>query len=117
MEKNLLNKKVYCKGNIDLFNCFQLHAKVLLKDPNGNSNAIKKLLEKAISCPHGSSTNTVIILALFLLQHSQYEYAEQLLLKQIDLQPSSRLHQLLGDCYAGMTKEEAAFECYTTALR
>ncbi|XP_044753624.1 anaphase-promoting complex subunit 7 [Coccinella septempunctata] len=106
-----------CKQMNNSPHALKLHAKVLLKDPAANAKAIKKILEKAVSVPHQSSTNTVIILALFLQQQSQYEYAEQLLLKQINSQPSSRLYLLLGDCYVNLSKEEDAFECYTTALR
>lgn len=95
----------------------KLHAKVLLKDPNGNSKAVKKLLEKAVSIPHESSNKTVILLAIFFQQQCQYELAEQLILKKINQSPCSRLYQILGDSYTNMAREEEAFECYATSLR
>ncbi|KAL3268925.1 hypothetical protein HHI36_008012 [Cryptolaemus montrouzieri] len=95
----------------------KLHARVLLKDPVGNSKNIKKVLEKAITHDKEASTTAVILLVLFLQQESQFEQAKHLLLKQIENHPSSRLYQLLGDCYTNLSKNEEAFDSFNTALR
>ncbi|KAJ8938708.1 hypothetical protein NQ318_007996 [Aromia moschata] len=95
-----------------------LHASVLLKDPMASSKTVRKTLEKAVSQDKNGTTNALCMLAEFLEQEQQYEQASQLLLKHIEIQkPSSRLHQLLGDCFVNLQKDNEAFNHYNIALR
>ncbi|KAK9877047.1 hypothetical protein WA026_016076 [Henosepilachna vigintioctopunctata] len=106
-----------CKQFNNSTHSLKLHARVMLKDPTRNSKNIKKVLEKAITQDKESSTNAVILLVIFLQQETQYETAKHLLQKQIENHPSSRLYQLLGDCFMSLSKDEDAFDSYNTALR
>ncbi|XP_057662678.1 anaphase-promoting complex subunit 7 [Diorhabda carinulata] len=95
-----------------------LHASVLLKDPMAASRTVRKILEKAVSQDKTGATNALPMLVEFLEGEQQYEQASQLLLKHIETQkPSSRLHQLLGDCFVNLQKDDEAFHHYTTALK
>ncbi|KAJ8920240.1 hypothetical protein NQ315_011901 [Exocentrus adspersus] len=95
-----------------------LHATVLLKDPMASSKTVRRTLEKAVSQDKNGSTNALCMLVEFLDQEQQYDQASQLLLKHIEtLKPSSRLHQLLGDCFVNLQKDDEAFQHYTIALK
>ncbi|KAG5873680.1 Anaphase-promoting complex subunit 7, partial [Gonioctena quinquepunctata] len=95
-----------------------LHASVLLKDPIASNKTIRRTLEKAVSIDKTGSTNALCMLVEFLEGEQQYEQASQLLLKHIQMQkPSSRLHQLLGNCFVNLQKDDEAFHHYTVALK
>ncbi|KAJ8931903.1 hypothetical protein NQ314_015172 [Rhamnusium bicolor] len=95
-----------------------LHASVLLKDPMASSKTVRRTLEKAVSQDRNGLTNALCMLVEFLEQEQQYEQASQLLIKHIETQkPSSRLHQLLGDCFVNLQKDDEAFHHYTIALK
>ncbi|RZC31825.1 TPR 11 domain containing protein [Asbolus verrucosus] len=94
-----------------------LHASVLLKDPMTSGKTVRKMLEKAVEQDKTFSTNAVCMLAEFLEQEQQYDQARQLLMKYIEQHPSSRLHQLLGDCFVNLQKDDDAFHHYNVALR
>jgi anaphase-promoting complex subunit 7 len=94
-----------------------LHASVLLKDPMTSGKTVRKLLEKAVGSDKNISTNAICMLVEYLEQEQQYEQARQLLTRFIDHNPSSRLHQLLGDCYVNLQKDDEAFHHYNVALR
>lgn len=83
-----------------------------------SSKTVRRTLEKAVSQDKNGSTNALYMLAEFLEQEQQYEQASQLLLKHSETQkPSSRLHQLLGDCFVNLQKDDEAFHHYTIALK
>ncbi|CAH1170860.1 unnamed protein product [Phaedon cochleariae] len=95
-----------------------LHASVLLKDPMASSKTVRRTLEKAVSLDKTGSTDALHMLVEFLEGEQQYEQASQLLLKHISTQkPSSRLHQMLGDCFVNLQKDDEAFHHYTVALK
>lgn len=96
---------------------FQLLVTVWLKGQLASSKIVKKYLEKAVTKDKNGSTNALTTLVEFLQQESQYEQATQLLLKHIEHQPTSRHHQLLGDCYVNLQKDNEAFDHYMIALR
>lgn len=95
----------------------QLHASVLLKDPMTSGKTVRKLLEKAVGQDKTLSTKAVCMLVELLEREQQYDQARQLLLKYIERHPTSRLHQLLGDCYVNLQKDDEAFHHYNVALR
>nr|XP_023020055.1 anaphase-promoting complex subunit 7 [Leptinotarsa decemlineata] len=95
-----------------------LHASVLLKDTIASSKTVRRTLEKAVALDKNGSTNALYMLVEFLMGEQQYEQASQLLLKHIEsLKPSSRLHQLLGDCFVNLQKDDDAFHHYTVAQK
>ncbi|XP_044272274.1 anaphase-promoting complex subunit 7 [Tribolium madens] len=94
-----------------------LHASVLLKDPMTSGKAVRKLLEKAVGQEKTFSTKAVCMLVELLEQEQQYDQARQLLLKHVEQHPTSRIHQMLGDCYVNLHKDEEAFHHYNVALR
>lgn len=59
----------------------------------------------------------VYLLAEQLEQEQSYEEAVTLLKRYIETNPSSRLYQMLADCYIRLQKEKEAFEHYNVALR
>lgn len=96
----------------------QLHASVLLKDPIASSRTVRKTLERAVALDKTGSTNALSLLVEYLESEQQFEQASQFLLKHIETQkPSSRLHQLLGDCFVNLQKDDEAFHHYTIALK
>lgn len=90
---------------------------MLLKDPMTSGKTVRKILENAMNQDKTFSTQAVCMLGEFLQQEQQYEQAVVLLTKYLTINPSSRLHQLLGDCYINLQKDEDAYQHYTTALR
>ncbi|XP_076266881.1 anaphase-promoting complex subunit 7 [Rhynchophorus ferrugineus] len=95
-----------------------LHAQCLLKDPMPNIKNIKRILEKAVSQDKTGSTNALSMLMELLEKEQQYDQALKVILKAMETQkPSSKLYQLLGDCYINVQNDEDAFKCYTTALK
>lgn len=86
-----------------------------MKDPI-NSAKVKRLLEKAIATD-STYTTAVVLLAEHLEQEQQYEEAAQLLSKHAAMKPASVVHQMIGDNFARMQKEEDAFNHYCIALR
>ncbi|CAG9836544.1 unnamed protein product [Diabrotica balteata] len=95
-----------------------LHASVLLKDPMASSRTVRKILEKAVAQDKTGVTNALPMLVEFLESEQQYGPASHLLLKHIEThKPSSRLHQLLGDCFVNLQKDDEAFHHYTLALK
>ncbi|CAG9858903.1 unnamed protein product [Phyllotreta striolata] len=94
-----------------------LHAFVLLKDPMASSKTIRRTLEKAVSLDKSDSTNALYMLVEFLQREQQHEQASQLLLKRLQArEPTSRLHQLLGDCFINLKMDDEAFDHYNVAL-
>lgn len=77
--------------------------------------AIKRLLEKAI-VTDPTYTPAVLLLAEQYEQEQQYEEASQLLLKHAETKPSSVVHQMIGDNFVRLQKEEDAFNHYCIAL-
>ncbi|EFA09646.1 anaphase-promoting complex subunit 7 [Tribolium castaneum] len=94
-----------------------LHASVLLKDPMTSGKTVRNLLEKAVSQDKTFSTKAVCMLVELLEQEQQYDQARQLLLKHVEQHPTSRIHQMLGDCYVNLNKDSEAFHHYNVALR
>ncbi|XP_018321231.1 anaphase-promoting complex subunit 7 [Agrilus planipennis] len=92
-----------------------LYASALLKDTM-NATKAKGILEKAIS---GDSPYlpAVYLLIDILKQEHAFEDAIKLIKKIIDNTSSSKLHQLLADCYVRLQKDEEAFHHYNVALR
>lgn len=82
-----------------------------------SGKTVRRTLEKAVSHDKTSSTNALFMLVEFLEGEQQYDQASQLLLKHLETQkPSSRLHQLLGDCFVNLQKDDEAFDHYNLAL-
>ncbi|CAH0554575.1 unnamed protein product [Brassicogethes aeneus] len=90
---------------------------VLLKDQMASQKCIRKYLEKAVMQDKNLTTNALSMLVEFLEQENQHEEASQILLKHIETNPTSRLHQLLGDCFVNLQKDNEAFHHFTTALK
>lgn len=82
-----------------------------------SSKAVKKILEKAVGQDSNFEAQAVYVLVEVLEQEQQYDQARQFLIKQIEQHPSSRLHQLLGDCYFNLQKDDDAFHHYNVALK
>lgn len=79
---------------------------------------IRRILERASGQDKNGHTNALYMLADLLIREQQYEQAAQMLLKSLETQkPTSRLHQLLGECYVNLQKDDDAFNHYTIALR
>lgn len=85
-----------------------------MKDPI-NSSKVKRLLENAITAD-STYTTAVVLLAEHLEQEQQYEEAVQLLLKHAAVKPTSAVHQMIGDNFARLQKEEDAFNHYSIAF-
>ncbi|KAG7188915.1 hypothetical protein KM043_008516 [Ampulex compressa] len=91
-----------------------LYASVLMKDPVSVGKA-KNLLEKALS------QDEVYLPAVYLLaeiyeQEMNLEAAIELLERQVEIQSTCKLHQMLGDLWARVHNEEKALNHYTIAL-
>lgn len=78
---------------------------------------MRKVLEKAVSLDKNCLTNAIYTYVEFLEQEQQYEQAINLLFKHIETNPTSRMHQLLGDCLVNTRRDNEAFHHYTVALR
>lgn len=82
-----------------------------------SNRTVKRTLERAVAQDKNGNTNGLSMLVEFLESEQQFEQASQLLLKHIETQkPSSRVHQLLGDCLINLQKDDEAFHHYTIAL-
>lgn len=94
-----------------------MRATVLLKDSMASNKIVRKVLENAVAQDKTGSTNAICMLVEFLEQEQQFEQASQLLIKHIEtFKPSSKHHQLLGDCFVNLQKDDEAFHHYTIAL-
>ncbi|XP_066247713.1 anaphase-promoting complex subunit 7 [Euwallacea similis] len=107
-----------CKELNNSPQAYCLHASCLLKDPVASIRNVRRILEKACAQDKNGNTNAVYMLTELLIREQQYEQAVKMLTKVLETQtPTSRLHQLLGECYANLQKDEDAFNHYTVALR
>ncbi|KAK0162770.1 hypothetical protein PV327_006519 [Microctonus hyperodae] len=91
-----------------------LYASVLMKDPVSVGKA-KNLLDKALA-QDDSYLPAVYFLAEIYEQEMNLEAAIELLERQVDIQPTWKLHQMLGDLWARVHDEEKALNHYTIAL-
>ncbi|KAF7393315.1 anaphase-promoting complex subunit 7 isoform X1 [Vespula maculifrons] len=91
-----------------------LYASVLMKDPVSVGKA-KNLLEKALSQDE-VYLPTVYLLAEIYEQEMNLEAAIELLERQVEIQPTCKLHQMLGDLWARVHNEEKALDQYAIAL-
>ncbi|XP_076298375.1 anaphase-promoting complex subunit 7 isoform X3 [Lasioglossum baleicum] len=91
-----------------------LYASVLMKDPVSVGKA-KNLLDKALL------QDEVYLPAVYLLaeiyeQEMNLEAAIALLERQVEIQSTCKLHQMLGDLWARVHNEEKALDHYAIAL-
>ncbi|KAE8741890.1 hypothetical protein FOCC_FOCC012542 [Frankliniella occidentalis] len=91
-----------------------LYASVLMKDSVNVSKA-KTLLEKALQMDQ-FFLPAVYLLAELYEQEMTLELAIALLEKQVELRPTCKLHQMLGDLLARVHEEEKALDHYAIAL-
>lgn len=91
-----------------------LYASVLMKDPVTVCKA-KSILEKALAQDE-MYLPAVYLLAEIYEQEMALESAITLLEKQVELQPTCKLHQMLGDLLARVHEEEKALDHYSIAL-
>ncbi|XP_014206498.1 anaphase-promoting complex subunit 7 [Copidosoma floridanum] len=91
-----------------------LYASVLMRDPVTVGKA-KNLLEKALS-QEDTYLPAVYYLAEIYEQEMNLEAAIELLEKQVDTQPTCKLHQMLGDLWARLHNAEKALDHYAIAL-
>ena len=79
---------------------------------------IIRILERASAQDKMGHTNALYMLVDIMTRDQQHEPAIQMLLKAMETQkPTSRMHQLLGDCYVNVQKDDDAFNHYTIALK
>lgn len=104
-----------CKADNNSPRALTLYALVLMKDPVNNSKA-KSLLEKALD-QNDTYLPAVYLLAQVYEEETSLEPAINLLQKQVNRNPTAKLHQMLGDLYARSSDDEKAFYHYHTALR
>lgn len=86
-----------------------------MKDPVSVSKA-KSLLEKALA------QDEIFLPAVYLLaeiyeQEMNLEVAIELLERQVEIQVTCKLHQMLGDLWARLHNEEKALDHYAIALK
>lgn len=86
-----------------------------MKDPVSVGKA-KNLLEKALSQDE-VYLPTVYLLAEIYEQEMNLEAAIELLERQVEIQPTCKLHQMLGDLWARVHNEEKALDQYAIALK
>ncbi|KAJ9580300.1 hypothetical protein L9F63_004040, partial [Diploptera punctata] len=91
-----------------------LYASVLMKDPVTVCKA-KSILEKALAQDE-MYLPAVYLLAEIYEQEMALDSAIALLEKQVELQPTCKLHQMLGDLLARVHEEEKALDHYSIAL-
>ncbi|XP_071448607.1 anaphase-promoting complex subunit 7, partial [Hetaerina americana] len=91
-----------------------LYASVLMKDPVGSARA-KGLLEKALQQDR-THLPAVYLLAEIYEQEMLLENAVALLKEQVDIQPTCKLHQMLGDLYSRMHDADKALDHYNMSL-
>lgn len=92
-----------------------LYASVLLKDPMNISRA-RSILERAIKNDL-NYTRAVCMLAEQLEHEQSYEEAIALLKRHSEMNSSSKVHQMLADCYRRLQKDDEAFEHYSISLK
>ncbi|XP_054269328.1 anaphase-promoting complex subunit 7 [Macrosteles quadrilineatus] len=103
-----------CKQLNNTPRALTLYASVLMKDPVTLVKA-KSLLEKALQQDE-SHLPAVYLLVQILEQEDSLEAVVALLEKQVTINPTSKLHQMLGDIYARINDEQKAFENYHISL-
>lgn len=86
-----------------------------MKDPVSVAKA-KNVLEKALSQDE-SYLPAVYFLAEIYEQEMNLEAAIELLERQVEIQPTCKLHQMLGDLWARVHNEEKALDHYAVALK
>lgn len=86
-----------------------------MKDPVSVGKA-KNLLEKALSQDE-TYLPAVYFLAEIYEQEMNLEAAIELLERQVETQPTCKLHQMLGDLWARVHNEEKALDHYAIALK
>ncbi|XP_067123755.1 anaphase-promoting complex subunit 7 isoform X1 [Centruroides vittatus] len=91
-----------------------LYASVLTKDPLCVEKA-KTLLEKALK-QDSTYLEAVYQLTEIYEQERQYQKGIELLRRQIELQSTSRLHQMLGDLLARTNEHEKALHHFSIVL-
>ncbi|XP_046739010.1 anaphase-promoting complex subunit 7 isoform X1 [Diprion similis] len=91
-----------------------LYSSVLMKDPVSVGKA-KNLLEKALS-QEESYLPAVYLLAEIYEQEMNLEAAIELLERQVEILPTSKFHQMLGDLWARIHNQEKALDHYAIAL-
>lgn len=87
---------------------------MLVKDPVSASKG-RSFLEKALAID-ATYTPSVFLLVDAYEQSGQRAKAIQVLVKQIDHQPSNRLHHALADLYVKSGEQDRALEHYSAAL-
>lgn len=92
-----------------------LYASVLLKDPM-NAVQVRNILELAIT-NDPNYTHGVCMLAEQLEHEQSYDEAIALLKRHVEVKSSSKVHQMLADCYRRLQKDDDALEHYHIALR
>jgi len=93
---------------------FTLYASVLLKDPV-NASKGRIFLERALTVDAGYTPGVFILIDAYE-QAGQRSKAIELLTKQIERQPTNKLHHILGDLLFKNGEQDKAMENYTTAL-
>lgn len=81
-----------------------------------NSARARNVLDRAIASDP-NYTPPVCLLAEQLEQEQSYDEAVALLKRHVEINPSSRVHQMLGDCLVRLQKDDEAFVHYSIALR
>lgn len=92
-----------------------MYASVLMKDPVTVSKA-KNLLEKALN-QEETYLPAVYFLAEIFEQEMNMQAAIDLLEKKAEAQPTSKIHQMIGDLYARVHNAEKALDHYALALK
>jgi len=93
---------------------FTLYASVLLKDP-GTASKGRIFLERALAVDPAYTPGVFILIDAYE-QAGQRSKAIELLTKQINQQPTNKLHHILGDLLFKNGDQEKAMENYTAAL-
>ncbi|KAK7584052.1 hypothetical protein V9T40_005015 [Parthenolecanium corni] len=104
-----------CKADNNSPRALTLYALVLMKEPT-NSTKAKALLEKALN-QNDTYLPAVYLLAQVYEEENSIEPAINLLLKQINKNPTAKLHQMLADLFARSGEDEKACAHYHVALR
>lgn len=86
-----------------------------MKDPVSVGKA-KNLLEKALT-QEETFLPAVYLLAEIYEQEMNLEAAIELLERQVEIQPTSKFHQMLGDLWARVHNQEKALDHYAIALK
>lgn len=81
-----------------------------------NSAKVIRLLQKAVTADLGYAP-AVFLLAEQFDQEQRYDEARELLLRHASVNPSSRVHQMIGDYYAKLVEDTEAFNHYCIALK